>query len=102
MHPTHFADSNACSAPKTLLSKYLSSNFVCLKSSSTILRTLNACTLVTSEDFLLPISASDKSALMALSSRVMSVETKDRTEYGRAADRRVVKCWSEEMACSSC
>lgn len=97
----HFGDSKASMAVMTAFSKYRSRNLPCLASGSTTCRTLKAWTLVISLVGALTFAISIR-ACTPRSERSRSPVMRDRMEYGKAADRRVVDNASSRTVRSSC
>jgi hypothetical protein len=88
-------------AVMTAFSKYRSRNFPCLASGRTTCRTLKAWTLVISLVAALTFAISIR-ACTPRSERSRSPVMRDRMEYGKAADRRVVDSASSRTVRSSC
>lgn len=82
----------------TVFSKYFGRNLLCRASRRTILRMLKACTRVMSDEASLSIRARSSRRVTAMSSKLLSPATMDRSEYGKAADRRVVDRESSVIA----
>jgi hypothetical protein len=97
----YFGDSKASMAVMTAFSKYRSRNLPCLASGRTTCRTLKAWTFVISLVGALTSAISIKECTPR-SERSRSPVMRDRMEYGKAADRRVVDNASSRTVRSSC